>query len=98
HVVGALDALEEEDIRSPIGDVLPETLAEWIPFNGLTHLKIKLSGDDLHWDIERVVQIERVTAATQQQRGVSAWYYSLDFNERCPNVDYLLEFLRGVRE
>ena len=26
------------------------------------------------------------------------WKYSLDFNEGCPNVAYLLEFLRRVRE
>ena len=26
------------------------------------------------------------------------WYYSLDFNERCANVGYLLEFLRQVKE
>ena len=26
------------------------------------------------------------------------WQYSLDFNERCPNVGYLLEVLRKIRE
>ena len=26
------------------------------------------------------------------------WYYCVDFNERCPNVGYLLEFLRKVKE
>ena len=34
--------------------------------NGLTHLKIKLNGDDLGWDVERVAHIDRVTAETQQ--------------------------------
>ena len=75
---------------------MPETLPEWIRFNGLTHLKIKLNGDDLDWDVERVVGVDRVTAETQRQRGVSRWCYSLDFNERCANVGYLLEFLRQV--
>ena len=42
--------------------------------------------------------IDRVTAAVQRERGVSAWRYSLDFNERCANVGYLLEFLAKVRE
>src|SRR5207237_4951658 len=54
--------------------------------------------DDLAWDVGRVVRIDRVAAATQQQRGVQHWYYSLDFNERCPHVEYLLEFLAKVRE
>jgi L-alanine-DL-glutamate epimerase-like enolase superfamily enzyme len=28
---------------------------------------------------------------------VARWHYSLDFNERCANVEYLLEFLRQVQ-
>ena len=50
----------------PIGDGLPETLAEWIRYNGLTHLKIKLNGDDLAWDVERVLRVDRVAAAAQR--------------------------------
>lgn len=96
HLVGALDPLVPTDVTKPIGDGLPETLGDWIRFNGLTHLKIKLNGDDLGWDVERVVGVERVAAEVQHQRGVSRWYYSLDFNERCPNVAYLLDFLRQV--
>src|SRR5262249_33113526 len=34
----------------------------------------------------------------QAVRRVADWRYSLDFNEGCPNVEYLLEFLRRVRE
>ncbi len=98
HLIGALDPIESSDIRQRLDDGLPETLPEWIRANGLTHLKIKLNGDDLGWDVDRVVRIDRVTAETQRQRGVGAWCYSLDFNERCPNVGYLLEFLAKVRE
>jgi len=98
HLVGALDPITDEDIVHRINDGLPETLPEWIRYNGLTHIKIKLNGDDLKWDVERVLRIDRVTEETQKQRGVKTWYYSADFNERCPNVDYLLEFLRRVKE
>jgi len=98
HLIGALDPLTTADVKQPIGDGLPDTLPEWIHFNGLTHLKIKLNGDDLAWDMERVIGVERVTAQTQRQRGVTRWCYSLDFNERCGNVAYLLEFLRKLRE
>src|SRR5262249_42568482 len=91
HLVGALDPIEPEDIATPLGDGLPETLSEWIRFNGLTHLKIKLNGDDLDWDVGRVVGIDRVVETTQRQRGAERWFYSLDFNERCANVDYLAE-------
>jgi L-alanine-DL-glutamate epimerase-like enolase superfamily enzyme len=98
HLVGALDPIEGSDVRTRLDDGLPETLPEWIRYNGLTHLKIKLNGDDLGWDVERVLRVERSAAAAQRQRGVERWHYSLDFNERCANVGYLLEFLRRLQE
>jgi L-alanine-DL-glutamate epimerase-like enolase superfamily enzyme len=98
HLIGALDPLEEGDIQRRINDGLPETLPEWIQHDGLTHLKIKLNGDDLNWDVERVVHVDRVASEAQRQRSVDRWYYSLDFNERCASVGYLLEFLARVKE
>jgi L-alanine-DL-glutamate epimerase-like enolase superfamily enzyme len=97
HLVGALDPIEGGDVRNRINDGLPETLPEWIRYNGLTHLKIKLNGDDLDWDVERVVRVDRAAAETQAKRGVERWYYSLDFNEKCPHAGYLLEFLNRVK-
>jgi len=98
HLVGALDPLTNEEVASPVGDGLPETLAEWIPYNGLTHLKIKLAGDDLRWDVERTLAVERVTAQAQAKRGCPAWHYSADFNEKCANVEYVLDYLAKVEE
>jgi L-alanine-DL-glutamate epimerase-like enolase superfamily enzyme len=98
HLMGALDPITDADIKERINDGLPETLAEWIAYNGLTHLKIKLNGDDLDWDVSRVLHVDRVSAETQKKRGVDRWFYSLDFNERCPNVAYLIEFLQRVRQ
>jgi L-alanine-DL-glutamate epimerase-like enolase superfamily enzyme len=98
HLVGAVDPIFDSDVRKRVNDGLPENLPEWIRFNGLTHLKIKLNGDKVEWDIERVLQVDRAATETERRRGISRWYYSLDFNEKCPNVDYLLEFLRRVKE
>jgi L-alanine-DL-glutamate epimerase-like enolase superfamily enzyme len=98
HLIGALDPLEPADVKTPVGDGMPEALGDWIAADGLTHLKIKLNGDDLAWDVDRVVRVDRVASQVQTGRGVSRWHYSLDFNERCPNVGYLLEFLAQVRE
>lgn len=98
HLVGALDPLAPTDVTQPVGDGLPETLGEWILADGLTHLKIKLAGDDLAWDVERVARVEQVAAEAQARRGCSAWHYSLDFNERCANVEYVLDFLAKLRE
>jgi L-alanine-DL-glutamate epimerase-like enolase superfamily enzyme len=93
HLVGALDPLTEADLSVRLGDGLPETLREWIDFNGLTHLKIKLNGDDLAWDVQRVLAIDRVTAEAQAARGCAQWCYSADFNEKCGDVEYVLEFM-----
>lgn len=98
HLVGALDPITESDVTQRVNDGLPETLPEWIRADGLTHLKIKLNGDDLRWDVERVLTIDRVTAEVQRERGVARWWYSLDFNERCGHVGYLLEFLAKVKQ
>jgi L-alanine-DL-glutamate epimerase-like enolase superfamily enzyme len=98
HLVGALDALEDGDLSRRLNDGLPETLGQWIDTDGLTHLKIKLNGDDLAWDVDRVARVERVAADVQHRRGITSWLYSLDFNERCADVGYLLEFLHRLQE
>ncbi|MFB3906344.1 MAG: enolase C-terminal domain-like protein [Acidobacteriota bacterium] len=97
HLVGAVDPILEEDIKTRLNDGLPETLPEWINYNGLTHIKIKLNGDNLDWDVNRVVRVDQVAAETQQKRSVGQWFYSLDFNEKCRNVEYLMAFLEQVR-
>ena len=97
HLVGALDPLTDGDVRTPVNDGLPETIGAWITYNGLTHLKIKLAGDDLPWDVARVAGVERVAAQVQSQRGCGQWHYSLDFNEKCASVEYVLDFLERLR-
>jgi L-alanine-DL-glutamate epimerase-like enolase superfamily enzyme len=98
HSVGGLDPLEARDVRQPIADGMPETLAEWIPYSGLVRLKMKLSGENLTADVRRALEIDRVTTAAQAARGASDWSYCLDFNERCPDVEYVLECLRRIRD
>lgn len=98
HLVGALDPLTTADVKEPIGDDLPETLEDWIAADGLTHLKIKLNGDDLDWDVARVAAIDQIAAQAQAARGCSEWFYSLDFNEKCADVQYVLDFLTRIRD
>ena len=98
HLVGALDPLTDGDLTTRIDDGIPETLAEWIVADGLGHMKIKLNGDDLQWDVDRVIAIDQVAAETQPRRGCDRWSYSLDFNERCQNVGYVLEFLTKLQD
>jgi len=98
HLIGALDPLTEADVKERPNDKLPVTLGEWIQADTLTHLKIKLAGDQLDWDIDRVLAIEKVTAAVQAARGCTEWYYSCDFNEKCASADYVIEFLNRVKK
>ena len=98
HSVGASDPIEQSDVRERIDDGLPNTLDEWIRRDGLIRFKIKLNGGDLAADFERVVRVDRVVTRALATQRVSDWKYCLDFNEGCPNVGYLLEFLQRVRQ
>jgi L-alanine-DL-glutamate epimerase-like enolase superfamily enzyme len=98
HLVGAIDPLTEAEVKTPVGDGLPNSLAGWIKADGLTHLKIKLAGDDLDWDVDRVLAVDRVATEADAARGATAWFYSCDFNEKCANVNYVLDFLSRLKK
>jgi L-alanine-DL-glutamate epimerase-like enolase superfamily enzyme len=98
HSVGASDAIEPADLKVRLDDGLPNTLAEWIARDGLTHFKIKLNGGNEAQDFDRITRIDRVVRQALPARGVRDWHYLLDFNEGCPDVGYLLALLRRVRE
>lgn len=98
HLIGALDPLSDADVKERPDDSLPVTLSEWIAADGLTHLKIKLAGDDLDWDVARVINVEKICLTAQNDRGCSNWYYSCDFNEKCDSAEYVVEFLNRIRE
>jgi hypothetical protein len=84
------DPLDASDVRTRIEDGLPNTLEEWIPHDGLVRFKIKLNGGNLDADFERVVRIDRIVSAATVCSSGPGLEVSLDFNEGCPNVAYLL--------
>jgi L-alanine-DL-glutamate epimerase-like enolase superfamily enzyme len=98
HSVGASDPLDAGDVKTKIGDGLPNTLEEWIPRDGLIRFKIKLNGGNLEADVDRILRIDRIVNRIEPTLGVTDWKYLLDFNEGCPHVGYLLDCLRRVRE
>ena len=98
HSVGASDPLSAAEPHTPLNDGLPETLEAWIPYSGITAIKIKLNGADLVWDSDRVAEIDRVTTRAQQARGFADWIYSLDFNERCPSAQHVLDFTLRLKQ
>lgn len=96
HLVGAVDPIFETDIKQKVGDGLPENLPEWIRFNGLRNIKIKLNGEDAKWDQERVLAVHKACIETMPTINRKDWVYSLDFNEKCPNVAYLINVLKKI--
>jgi len=64
HLVGGLDPLEPADLRGDEpDDGHPVLLADWIRADGLECLKVKLRGDDLEWDIDRLLRVGRIGLA-----------------------------------
>jgi hypothetical protein len=64
HLVGGLDPLSDDELagREP-RDGHPVLLADWIVRDGLRCLKIKLRGDDLPWDVARLLRVGRIGLA-----------------------------------
>ena len=56
-----------------------------------------LAGDDFDWDVSRVLAIDTVSSDAQAARGCGRWWYSCDFNEKCPSIGYVVDFLETVR-
>jgi L-alanine-DL-glutamate epimerase-like enolase superfamily enzyme len=95
HLVGALDPLTAADLTARLDDGIPETLQEWVKADGVDHLKIKLDGDDLDWDVDRVLSVDAVLGELGEQKN---WRYSLDFNERCQDAEYVIDCFARIRE
>ena len=88
HLVGGLDALEQEDLTGgEPNDGYPVYLREWIERDGLNCLKIKLRGNDAEWDYERLVRIGTIS----QDLGVQ--YLTTDFNCTVTDPAYVNEIL-----
>lgn len=93
HLVGALDPLSDADVKTRLNDGYPETLEQWLRSDGITHLKIKLAGNNIDWDVGRIVEVTRICEATAPER---QWKLSFDFNEQCPNEDYVIDLLERI--
>jgi L-alanine-DL-glutamate epimerase-like enolase superfamily enzyme len=89
HLVGALDPLDETEMdqNESIIDGYPVHLADWIRSDGLKCLKVKLRGNDLLWDFDRLRHVARISLPL----GVE--YLSADFNCTVTEPEYVSEVL-----
>lgn len=75
HLVGGLDPLDASDLTGEEpDDGYPVLLPDWIARDGLRCLKVKLRGNDMAWDYQRLVRVGQIGLA-----GGVEWLTS-DFN------------------
>jgi len=99
HLVGGLDKLtrDELDDTDP-DDGLPNCLADWIAFEGMYCLKVKLRGNDLDWDVERMIAVNDIGREELDALGIDSMHLTADTNEMCESPDYIVEMLQRIRE
>ena len=91
HLVGGLDPIAEGELKGDEpDDGYPVLLRDWIKRDGLKCLKIKLRGNDLEWDFQRLVDIGNISL----EEGVT--HLTTDFNCMVTDPDYVNEILDRV--
>ena len=88
HTVGMVDPIR--DNPEPVGDGLPETLADIIAHYGHRYFKIKVGGD-LDADLARLTEIASVLDEIHGD-----YRLSLDGNEQYQDVDGVMALLDGI--
>jgi len=82
HLVGGMDKLRREEVTDEDpDDGLPVSLQEWIERDGLICYKVKLTGGDIDWDVERTAQVAQVIDEMREHIGADEFYLSTDSNE-----------------
>jgi len=89
HTVGLVDPIEANP--EPIGDGLPETLAEVVARYGQRYFKLKVGGDE-DADLGRLVEIAAVL-----DRIDGAYHVTLDGNEQYADVDGIAALWQRMR-
>jgi L-alanine-DL-glutamate epimerase-like enolase superfamily enzyme len=99
HLVGGLDKLHEKDITdSDPKDGLPVSLDQWIRYDHLHCLKVKIRGTDLEWDLARIREVAAIAHEEHKKLGLKELFFSADTNEQCKSPDYCVELLQKLRE
>jgi L-alanine-DL-glutamate epimerase-like enolase superfamily enzyme len=93
HLVGGLDAIDETDLSgNEPNDGHPVTLVDWIRRDDLKALKIKLRGNDLEWDYQRLLRVGRLALERK------LLWLTTDFNCMVTEPSYVTEVLDRLRD
>lgn len=88
HLIGGKDLLTEAELTgNEPNDGYPVTLTEWIKRDGLKCLKIKLTGNDIQWDYQRMLAVGKIAVEYKVN------YLSPDFNCLVKCTQYVNDIL-----
>ena len=93
HLVGGKDLLDASELTGDEpADGYPVLLADWIRRDGLKCLKVKLRGDDMAWDYQRLVRVGRIGTE------LGAIWLTADFNCTVEDPAYVIEILDRLKD
>ena len=93
HLVGGLDPLDAEDLKgNEPDDGYPVKLRDWIRRDELACLKIKLRGNDIAWDYQRIERVGEVALNTTVD------WLTVDFNCTVTDPAYVNDILDRLRD
>jgi L-alanine-DL-glutamate epimerase-like enolase superfamily enzyme len=93
HLVGGKDLLSEAELTgAEPDDGYPVLLPDWIKRDGLTCLKVKLRGNDLEWDYQRLVEVGEIAV------NMDVVWLTADFNCTVEDPAYVTEILDKLRD
>ncbi len=100
HLVGGLDKLTCDEITDEDpDDGLPVSLDQWIEREELSCFKVKITGKDIDWDVERTAAVAELAYSTRTRLGLDATFYiSVDSNEQHEGPEAVVEYLEKLRE
>ena len=102
HLVGGLDLLHEEEADESFPrDDIPNSFEKWIERDGVFCLKVKLRGRDMAWDVERTLEVSRIYHDVRDRIRKDLPprpFLTADTNEQCESPEYIVEYLRNLRD
>lgn len=99
HLVGGLDKLTRSELtEDDPNDGLPNCLEDWVAHDGMFCLKVKLRGNDLDWDLQRLLDVYRIGLEGNRLWKREQVYLTADTNEMCDSPDYMVELLCKLKE
>jgi len=102
HLVGGLDLLREEEVDESFPrDGIPNSFEKWIERDGVFCLKVKLRGRDMAWDVERTLEVSRIYHDVRDRIRKDLPprpFLTADTNEQCESPEYIVEYLRILRD